>query len=205
MIYTNYIYQSYIIGQYKAFPEAVAVKLRRALFYTNVDSQPKNALKYFQQAISVAEELGMDPFSNEFLEIKLQVASLMEKIHNYKQAIDVVNLVVEDCLKWIELAGGKPGNEGKRRRLLEKAVRLNIKLGGLYSLTEISEPEIAEEKLVWAVTTLLKEQKRREEEGVKPDEGPWLSSEEIGAALESKISPPSPPHLRNPSSQPQKN
>ena len=44
--------------------------------------------------------------------------------------------------------------------------------------------EAAEEKLVWAVTTVLKEQRRREVEGVKPGEGEWLSPEEIGGSLE---------------------
>lgn len=188
MVYANYFYQSYIIGEFKAFPEPVAIKLRRALYYTNIDLQPKNALKYFQQAISVAEEVGMDQFSSEYLEIKLEVAYLLEKVHDYQQAAHVINLVAEDCLKWIELMGEKPGNAGKRRRLLEKTVKLNIKLGELYSSPHILEPELAEEKLVWAVTTLLKEQKRRDEEGVKEDEGPWMNSEEIGASLEGNIS-----------------
>lgn len=188
LVYANYFYHSYIIGEFKAFPEPVAIKLRRALYYTNIDLQPKNALKYYQQAIAVAEELGMDQFSSEYLDIKLEVAYLLEKIHDYQQAADVINMVAEDCLKWIELMGGEPGNEGKRRRLLEKAVKLNIKLGELYSCPQIMEHEIAEEKLVWAVTTLLKEQKRREEEGVKEDEGPWMNSEELGASLEGKAS-----------------
>jgi hypothetical protein len=46
------------------------------------------------------------------------------------------------------------------------------------------EKEAAEEKLVWAVETVLREQQRREVEGVKPDEGEWMSSEELGGSLE---------------------
>lgn len=55
LIYANYIYNSYIIGAFHKFPEPVAVKLRRALYYTNIDLNPKEALKYYQQALSVAE------------------------------------------------------------------------------------------------------------------------------------------------------
>ncbi|MCJ1240456.1 hypothetical protein MMC14_008459 [Varicellaria rhodocarpa] len=47
------------------------------------------------------------------------------------------------------------------------------------------DPENAERSLVWAVETALKEQRRREEEGVKEDEGSWMDDEESGAAMES--------------------
>lgn len=141
----------------------------------------------------------MDPFSDEVLGVKIQVAYLLEKSHDYHKAIEVLNLVLGDCLRWIELVGGKPGHEGMRRRVLEKSVRLSIKLGELYANQHVAEPEAAEEKLVWAVTTLLKEQKRREDEGVKEGEGPWLSSEEIGGALEGNAFNTSalPPFIRN--------
>ena len=46
------------------------------------------------------------------------------------------------------------------------------------------DPENAERSLVWAVETALKEQRRREEEGVKEDEGSWMDDEESGAAME---------------------
>lgn len=163
----------------------MAVKLRRALWYTNQDLQPKNALKYYQQALSVADELGMDPFSDEILGIKIQVASLLEKIQQYQKAIDVLETVRADCLNWIELLGDKAGNEGKRTRVLQKAIGMSVRLGELYSHPNIADTAAAEEKLVWAVTTVLKERQRREDEGVKEGEGDWVSNDEIGAALES--------------------
>ena len=185
LVYTNYIYSTYIIGAFKAYPEPVAVKLRRALWYSNQDLQPKNALKYYRQALSVAEELGMDPFSDEILGIKIQVASLMEKTQQYQKAIDVLEIVRAGCLNWIELLGDKPRNEGKRTRVLQKAIGMSVRLGELYSHQNIADTAAAEEKLVWAVTTVLKERKRREDEGVKEGEGEWMSNDEIGAALES--------------------
>ena len=162
----------------------MAAKLRRALYYTNVDLQPKNALKYYQQAVSVANELGMDPFSDEVLGIKIQVAFMMEKIQHHPAAIEVLEVVRRDCLKWIELYGAKPGNEGKRTMLLQKTIGTSVKLGELYSSDYIQNTAEAEEKLVWAVTTVLKERQRREEEGVKEGEGDWMSNDEIGGALE---------------------
>ena len=42
---------------------------------------------------------------------------------------------------------------------------------------------------MWSVTALLKEQKRRQDEGVKEGEGQWLTDEEIGGTLEGWGSP----------------
>ena len=186
LIYTNYIYQVYIIGDFEAYPEPVAAKLRRALFYTNIDVQPKNALKYYRQAIELADEMGLDPFSDEMLGVKIQVATFYEKLHEYQKAIDVLELVREDCLKWMEKLGGKEGNEGKRTRVLGKTIAISVKLGEHYANQYIDEKDAAEEKLVWAVTALLKEQRRREDEGVKEGEGQWMSNEEIGGTLEGR-------------------
>ena len=198
LIYTNYIYQVYIIGDFEAYPEPVAAKLRRALFYTNIDVQPKNALKYYRQAIELADEMGLDPFSDEMLGVKIQVATFYEKLHEYQKAIDVLELVREDCLKWMEKLGGKEGNEGKRTRVLGKTIAISVKLGEHYANQYIDEKDAAEEKLVWAVTALLKEQRRREDEGVKEGEGQWMTNEEIGGTLEG-VSPLSMRLQRQPS------
>ena len=126
----------------------------------------------------------MDPFSDEVLGIKIQVAALMERIEQFPKAIEVLEHVRRDCLKWIELKGGDEGLEGQRTRVLQKCVGISVKLGELYSSAWVQDTPAAEEKLVWAVTTVLKERQRREEEGVKEGEGDWLTNEEIGAALE---------------------
>lgn len=168
----------------------MAVKLRRALFYTNIDLQPNNAVKYYRQALEVADEMGLDPFSDEIIGVKIQVAFLMEKLKQYEKAIEVLEIVHADCLRWIEELGGREGNEGKRSRVLGKTVGISVKLGELYSSNQIDDMEAAEKKLIYSVTAVLKEKKRREEEGVKEGEGPWMSDEEVGAALECKtISP----------------
>lgn len=184
LVWVNIIYQRYFVGDFKAYPEPVAAKLRRALYYTNIDPQPKNAVKYYKQALALANEMGLDPLSEEVMGIRIQVAFFYEKISQYQGAINVLELLRSDCLKWIEELGEQKGNEGKRTRLLGKTIAMSVKLGELYANTYVAEQEAAEEKLVWAVTAILKEKKRREDEGVKEGEGQWLTDEEIGGSFE---------------------
>ncbi|KAH8585826.1 hypothetical protein B0O99DRAFT_696101 [Bisporella sp. PMI_857] len=177
-------YQNYIIGAFAKFPEPVAKELRKALYYTNVDIQPGNALKYWQKAIKVTEELGMDRFSDEVMGIKIEFSHSMEKLQQYRAAIQILEYVKMDNLKWMDLLGDQPGKEADRSRILAKTVAVSNKLGELYSSPHVLEKENAEEHLVWAVETALKETQRREKEGVKPDEIKWMTSEEIGGVLE---------------------
>lgn len=201
MFYAGYLYQSHVVGDFIAYPEEVANKLRRAVYYHNVDLQPQNALKYYRQALELSEQIGMDPFSDEILGVKLQVAALMEITNNPLMAIEVLSLIHADCLRWLEKVGDKPGNEGQRTRVLEKCVRMSVRIGELYSSDAIDDMEAAEEHLVWAVTVLLRESERREMEGVKEGEGPWLNHEEIGHALigETPNSSPNPVFYFKPS------
>ncbi|KAK6584202.1 hypothetical protein PZA11_003932 [Diplocarpon coronariae] len=184
LMYSNYIYHSYIIGAFHAYPEPVAKQLRKALYYTNISLEPKNALKYYREALRVADEMNIDPFSDEIMGVKIQVATLMERIQQYQKAIDVLEIVKADNLKWIEALGSKEGNAGKRTRILGKTIAVSVKLGELYSNQYVLEKEKAEESLVWAVENGLREQQRREKEGVKEGEGDWMSAEELGGTFE---------------------
>ncbi|KAH6674411.1 hypothetical protein B0J14DRAFT_626852 [Halenospora varia] len=184
LLYTNYYYHNYIIGAFHKFPEPVAKQMRKALYYTNISLEPKNAVKYYREALRVADEIGMDPFSDEIIGVKIQLAALMEKCQQYQKAIDILEIVKADNLKWMEALGNKPGNEGKRTRVLAMTTRVSVKLGDLYANEYVLEKEKAEECLVWAVETVLKEQQRRDTEGIKPGEGDWISAEEQGGALE---------------------
>ncbi|KAL9104831.1 MAG: hypothetical protein Q9163_000279 [Psora crenata] len=184
LCYVNYIYKTYIIDSFSAYPEPVAQKLRRALYYTNQNLQPKSALKYYRQAIEKATELGMDPFSDEILGVKIQIAAMFEKAGSWPQAIRTLELVRANCLDWIEEVGAREGNEGRRTKVLRKIIGISVRLGEYYASEYVKDYESAEERLVWAVTAALKEQRRREVDGVKEGEGPWLEDEEIGGTLE---------------------
>jgi tetratricopeptide (TPR) repeat protein len=185
IIWANHVYQDYIIASFHKYPEPVAVKLRRALYYTNSDLQPKEALKYYRQALQIAEEMGMDPFSDEIMGVKIQVASMMENIQLFSKAIQVLEILRNDSLAWIEKFGDLEQNKLKRTKVLQKCVGISIKLGELYSNPVIYDRDMAENRLVWAVETVLKERMRRDALKVNEEiEGSWLSDSEIGAAME---------------------
>lgn len=184
IVYANYLYQSYIIAAFHTFPEEVAKPLRKALYYTNVDLSPKEALRYYKQAINACMETNMDPFSDEALGIYIQLAAFFEKISQFKKSIEVLEQIRSDSLKWLDKMGGQEGNEGKKTRILGKTVQLSVKLADLYSGQHVLELGMAEAHLLYAVETALGEQQRREKEGVRPEEGEWMGAAAIGATLE---------------------
>ena len=180
-----YKYKRDLIDGLHKFPEPVAQKLRQAIWYTNQDLQPNVALKYYLEAIQVAATYGMDPYSDEIIGVKIQIAALMEKAEQYKKAVEVLDLLRTDCLNWIDVKGN--GEAAGRNRMLGWAVKISVKEGELLSNAYVGDVALAEERLVWAVETALKEQRRRDEEGVKEGEGPWLSNEELGGSLEGEL------------------
>ena len=136
----------------------------------------------------------MNPFSDEIIGIKIQLAALLEKVHHYQKAIDVLEIVRADCQKYVEDITGREGMEGDRTRVMGKTVGISVKLGELYANEYVGDQEEAEKNLVEGVETALREMQRRETEGVKQGEGPWMSNEEIGGALECTFThnPPGP-------------
>ncbi|KAF2216022.1 hypothetical protein CERZMDRAFT_35230 [Cercospora zeae-maydis SCOH1-5] len=185
VVYANYVYQSYILAAFHKYPEPVAKKLRRALYYTNVDLQPKEALKYYKQALREAEEIQMDPFSDEIIGVKIQVAKLLEDIQQWSKAIEVLERTRSNHLEWLAQFGELEHNKQKRTSVLAKTVGISMKLGELYGHPAIFDRDAAQERLVWAVETVLKEQQRRVTNKVTDEEeGEWMSNEQIGAALE---------------------
>ncbi|KAK0809158.1 hypothetical protein LTR75_005965 [Friedmanniomyces endolithicus] len=191
--YANYLYKTYITAAFHNYPEPVAQKLRRALYYTNTELNAQEAIKYYRQALQVAQEMGMDPFSDEIIGVKVQVAKLMEEIRQMGKAVQVLEFLRKDCLEWLRQAGEQEHNRVKRTRILAKVVGISVKLGELYGSPEIYQRDLAEERLVWAVETVLKERQRRDiirvtegmsEEALMEVEGPWMTDSETGAALE---------------------
>jgi len=187
LVYVNYIYITYIVGAYHNFPEEVAKPLRKAIFYAKIQEDPQKALRWYKESLKVIEEIGMDPFSNEVLGVKIQLAALFEKYHSFDLAIQVLEQVRSDCFGYLELLGDKHMNDGKRTRVLGKTVAIGIKLGELYSNGAVDDQEAAEAVLISAVETMLSEKQRREREGVQAGEGEWATDEENGATLEGEI------------------
>lgn len=230
-LYTVYLYFAYFQDtQFTKFPADVAKSLRRALYYTNIKPDPKLAHKYYKRALEQCNDNGLDPFSDDVLGIRIQIAAWLEKIGNFNGAVTVLSGIAQDCLRWVETMekamaegtlpkdgkvkipkrevsegtpsgetpGAKEGDDqdgevllenlwGKRTRLLAKTVATNVKIGELCADEHVLRPEESQARLTWAVETALKELKRRHDEGVKEDEGPWMSAAEIGGTLEGRM------------------
>ena len=178
------MYVNYTAKINERFPEPVANKLRRALYFTSQDVQPQKAADYYKQALELAAELGMDPMSDEIIGVKLTFAAMLENLGAFDRAIETLEIVRRDCQKYVELVGGREGMRGQRTRVLKKVVQLSVKLGELYSNEHLRNTEAAERNLVQAVEVTLGELQRRAKEGIKENEGDWLTEEEIGATLE---------------------
>ncbi|KAH8893123.1 TPR domain-containing protein [Thozetella sp. PMI_491] len=117
-VYVVRIYFTYFYAeQFTKYPEPIAKSLRRALYYSNYNADNKLALKYYRIALEQCEELGLDPFSDDVLGIKIQLAAWLEKIGSYDNATQVLERVLGDCKSWIELME-KSVKEGKIPRAL---------------------------------------------------------------------------------------
>jgi hypothetical protein len=97
--YFNY-FQS---EQFTRFPPEIAKSLRRALYYTNYSPDPKLALKYYKLALQQCTEAGLDPFSDEVIGVRIQLAAWLEKIGNFQNSIEVLEALLQDCKKWVQL------------------------------------------------------------------------------------------------------
>ncbi|KAI1494991.1 hypothetical protein F5X96DRAFT_665193 [Biscogniauxia mediterranea] len=234
-VYAAYAYFNYFqSSQFTRFPPDIAKSLRRALYYSNYKPDPKEALKYYRQALEQCAAAKLDPFSDEVMGIRIQLAAWLEKIGNFQNSIEVLEALLRDSTKWVEAmeksvrdgqvdkygklvsdpalpkqdtkqteksenvgekSGDKPGEEAeevpepenlwaRRTRLLGKSVGISVKLGELYADEHVLQSDLAGERLVWAVETVLKELHRRQVEGVKEGEGDWMTPEQIGGALE---------------------
>jgi hypothetical protein len=186
--YIPWYYQNVIVKPYHKFPEPVAKKLRKALFYSRgsyLDIREAN--KYFRQALAAATAEGMDPFSDEIMGVKYLIAHLFEENGYYAMACDVLEIMRSDCQRWMDEFSDKHWNDGNRARVKKNMVQINVKLGELYNCKYVNEPDDAEKRLVEAVESVLEETQRRKAEGLKPGEGPFMTDDEVGATLEGML------------------
>lgn len=103
-VYVGYAYFNYFQSkQFTRFPPQIAKSLRRALYYSNYAPDPPLALKYYKLALEQCSQAGLDPFSDEVMGIKIQLAAWFEKIGSYRNSIDVLESLLRDCKKWVEV------------------------------------------------------------------------------------------------------
>lgn len=86
----------------------------------------------------------MDPFSDEVIGVRIQLAAWLEKIGKFQNSIEVLEALLQDCKKWVELMeksvqDGLIDNSG---RLKTAAVtQPNISIEGDESSAEVVEPD----------------------------------------------------------------
>ncbi|KAI1140404.1 hypothetical protein F5Y05DRAFT_378274 [Hypoxylon sp. FL0543] len=103
-VYVAYAYFNYFQSrQFTRFPPHIAKSLRRALYYSNYSPDPELALKYYKIAMAQCSEAGLDPFSDEVMGLRIQVAAWFEKIGSYRNSIEVLEALLRDCKKWVEV------------------------------------------------------------------------------------------------------
>ncbi|KAB5577602.1 tpr domain-containing protein [Coniochaeta sp. 2T2.1] len=103
-LYAVYLYFNYFYHrQFTRYPEPVAKAMRRALYYSNYNPDPQRALKYYKQALDLCIELGLDPFSDDVMGIKIQLAAWLEQIENHAVAAQVLESLLNDCKRWVEV------------------------------------------------------------------------------------------------------
>lgn len=200
--------------EFLAYPEDVAISMRRAIAYSTFQNDPAKAIKYYQQATDQCFKHNMDSFSDPVVGIKVRVSQWLEsKLKNVPEAAAVLDVVLQEHKEWLRIcaespeklpwapAPGRKIGEGEsertitrdefetwlwpaRNRTMKNAVKISIKLGDLCAHDQMLQTEKSHKHLVWAVETSLKEFRRRAAEGVKEGEGDWFSSDEVGATLE---------------------
>ncbi|KAI9891543.1 MAG: hypothetical protein M1814_002666 [Vezdaea aestivalis] len=194
---TNY-HQTALLEGVANFPEPVEKLLRRALHHEHIDPSIKSALDYYKRAIAKAEELGMDPFGDPVLGIKLSVAQLFNRNHLPEKEAEVLELVRADCLRWLEVkAADDP--EG-RKRIRRRAIEISHHLALLYGST-LTDKLKSNDFIKWAALELFAELEQQSQEGQVspesvtqkylippasglPDPDLWMNQPEIGAILE---------------------
>ncbi|KAF2674137.1 hypothetical protein BT63DRAFT_449125 [Microthyrium microscopicum] len=167
------------------FPETVVKPLRKALYFTNVRFDPQRALKFYKQTLIATQEAGLHSLSDEVLGLKLHIGWFFEeKVNHPELAIPIYEHAYEEIGSWLEKEGEQNRANGHRTRLLLRYVRTAVKLGQLYALPQVKRFDDSEAILTLATEMVLKERKRREEEGELEKEGEFLSNDEVGASLE---------------------
>lgn len=106
--YISYVEVTQVIPQYQKFPPPVATALRTAVYYTEIDLNPSKALKSYREALKLAAELDVHPFSDEVLGIKIQAAMMLEKAGLVEPAVDILERTRSEALAWVE--AGRAGD-----------------------------------------------------------------------------------------------
>lgn len=134
-------YQEWSARTLHNYPPLVAKKLRRALYFSrnpgSSSYDPKEAIRYFVDALGCAREEGMHPLSPEVTGIKIEIARVCEECGRKDKAVDVLREVWESLGHglglWdsrtqegegegVAIVTGKPREAGKEGKETQKDI-----------------------------------------------------------------------------------
>lgn len=156
-------YKTFYDAKWSRYPQPVANTLRRAIYHTTIVPDPELALKFYKRAMAETKQIGMDPFSDEVLGIRIMVAFWLEKINNFSQSSEVLESVLKDCMDWVATMEQqtKDGNVDERGRLKLSSTSPQQSLLIPPPQTELNMPPAKEgEKQVPLDETLWKRRER---------------------------------------------
>ena len=164
--YFVYDYLTNVHPRFERYPKPVSDALRKAVYYTEIDLQPTQALAWYKQAMLVAAKVGMHPFSDEVLGIRFQIAAMLERAGMVRAAVEILEKARADCEEWVV--------NGRRRAVIrerEAAVERREK----------GEGERDEERLRSEREEVEREEResRMRDEVMKKVQGTWLKLAEL--------------------------
>ncbi|CAX39948.1 conserved hypothetical protein [Candida dubliniensis CD36] len=135
-IISGYVY--YMWWPKHTFPSSIAKFLRKGLWAESDRGEfdYQLALKYYLQALEHANEIGLDPLSDEYTGIQLKIGEMFERLNMLTDAAYIYNEIA--TLYLTVLTAPRDSPEGQRikdrkhrRHLIQKDLRIAIKLVSL--------------------------------------------------------------------------
>jgi hypothetical protein len=182
-------YDEYYIEapKFANYPLDVEQSLRQALHYTHVKPDKEAALKHFQQALVRAEKSSMDPYSQEFIGLRIRYAEMLEKFGHVDAAVEALRLLAEDCTKRVEdidtMAPQDEPSLDLRKRLLKGIIQFKIKASQLYESDYLQDMDKAKQVLSDSVGLLVKETQDPQSKGFTENNAADMSFNEIASML----------------------
>ncbi|KAL4792468.1 hypothetical protein BDV19DRAFT_253420 [Aspergillus venezuelensis] len=109
--------------QIAKYPAPVGKELRKAIYFTEVNFQPKKALQHYQEALKLAPENGMHPFSNEVVGIKIKAAEMLEQAGATHQAIRTLEVLRDNLVTWVTKGRAEAARQEERLAEQEKVIQ----------------------------------------------------------------------------------
>jgi hypothetical protein len=170
-----------------AYPEAVERNLRVALHYTHVRPDADAAIQAFQSAMLSAEQSSMDPYSQEFIGLRIRYSEMLEKFGRVAAAVEVLDLLTKDCEEKLSTIDAETSVDdttiGLRKRLLKGIIQYRVKMASLYETDYLQDMSKAKETLSDAVGILVKETQDPQTKGFSENNAADMSFDEISAML----------------------